>query len=117
MNNVISTVDMGLTAQQYDLIVRAVFKDPAVDSAYIFGSRAIGTFKEGSDIDIAIAGKKITLDTVARILETFEYSTLPYKVDIVVKNQIESVALLEHIKEHGVEIKRKGLGSRLLDPR
>ncbi len=107
MCNVKSAANMGLTTQQYDLIVQTVFKDPAVDSAYIFGSRAMGTFKDGSDVDIVIAGQKVTLNTVAHILETLEYSTLPYKVDIVVKSQIESLALLEHIKEHGVEIKRK----------
>ncbi len=102
---------MGLTAQQYDLIMRAVFKEHEVDYACIFGSRTIGTFKEGSDVDIAIAGKKITLNTVPHILETFEYSTLPYKVDIVVKDQIESLELLKHIKEHGVEIKKPALTS------
>lgn len=51
---------------------------------FLFGSRADGTAREMSDIDIGIKGKK-QLDLITRALldETFENSIIPYKIDIV----------------------------------
>lgn len=58
---------------------------------YIFGSRAKGTFKEYSDIDIAVDlnGKSIPASVLAKILLAFEDSTLPYEVDVVDLNAID----------------------------
>ena len=58
---------------------------------YIFGSRAKGTFKEYSDIDIAVDlnGKSIPESVLAKILSAFEDSTLPYEVDVVDLNAID----------------------------
>ena len=58
---------------------------------YIFGSRAKGTFKEYSDIDIAVDlnCKSIPASVLAKILSAFEDSTLPYEVDVVDLNAID----------------------------
>ncbi len=57
---------------------------------YIFGSRAKGTYKEYSDIDIAIDfnGEKMPANVLANISFDFENSTLPYEVDVVDLNSI-----------------------------
>lgn len=57
---------------------------------YIFGSRAKGTYKEYSDIDIAIdmSGTKIPDGLLSKISFEFENSTLPYEVDIVDLNSV-----------------------------
>lgn len=56
---------------------------------YIFGSRAKGSHKEFSDIDIAIdTHKKIPDDILLKIILEFEESTLPYEVDIVDLNSV-----------------------------
>ncbi len=44
-----------------------------------FGSRALGTFKDSSGIDIALEGDALTLDDMARMLERLKYSTLPFR--------------------------------------
>ena len=58
---------------------------------YIFGSRAKGTYKEYSDIDIAVDFNKKKLDTdiLGRLLIEFQDSTLPYEVDVVDLNSID----------------------------
>lgn len=58
---------------------------------YIFGSRAKGTHKEYSDIDIAIdnQGEKISTDILLSAISEFENSTFPYEVDIIDLNSIE----------------------------
>lgn len=59
---------------------------------YIFGSRAKGTQKEYSDIDIAIdnQGQKILTDVLLKAISEFENSTFPYEVDIIDLNSIEA---------------------------
>lgn len=58
---------------------------------YIFGSRAKGTQKEYSDIDIAVddKGQKISTDILLKAISEFENSTFPYEVDIIDLNSIE----------------------------
>lgn len=58
---------------------------------YIFGSRADGTYKEYSDIDIAIDMNTtpIPIDILGKLMIEFEDSTFPYEVDIVDLNSID----------------------------
>ncbi|MDE1344941.1 nucleotidyltransferase domain-containing protein [Vibrio aestuarianus] len=76
-----------------------------VECAWVFGSRALGTFKESSDIDIALEGKALTLNEIAMMLDTLDQSSLPYKVDLLIKHKITSPELLAHIEQHGLQIK------------
>ncbi len=51
---------------------------------YLFGSRATGTARASSDLDIGILPTgPVPADTLARLHETFEDSTIPYEVDVV----------------------------------
>ena len=58
---------------------------------YIFGSRAKGTYKEYSDIDIAVKlqNEKLSADILGKILIEFSDSTLPYEVDLIDLNAID----------------------------
>jgi predicted nucleotidyltransferase len=51
---------------------------------WIFGSRALGTAKKASDLDLAIVGEN-PLDplTLANLNNAFSESDLPYKVDVI----------------------------------
>jgi nucleotidyltransferase substrate binding protein (TIGR01987 family) len=52
--------------------------------AWVFGSRATGRARRYSDLDLAIdAGRKLTLDEIARLVEAFSDSDLPYRVEFV----------------------------------
>lgn len=72
---------------------------------YIFGSRARGTAKKYSDIDIAIDcnGGKLEDLLKIKIEKTFEETTIPYKVDIIDLNDI-SDSFKNHIKEDLIRI-------------
>lgn len=50
---------------------------------YLFGSRAKGTARKYSDIDIAILSDELTPDIKLKLEANFENSTLPYKIDII----------------------------------
>jgi len=57
---------------------------PRHAKAWVFGSRASGRARRYSDLDLAIdAGRRLTLDEMARLTEAFSDSDLPYRVDVV----------------------------------
>ena len=96
------SIESGLKESHKQKILLIIKGCKAVESAYLFGSRAIGTYKDNSDIDIALVGDKLTLSDLEVILTKIELSTIPYKVDVVIKHKITNENLLKHIENAGV---------------
>lgn len=99
-----AVIQMGLKPKHFQLLYKILSGNSAVTHAWLFGSRALGTFKPSSDIDIAVQGEGLSLTDMAQLLDQFEQSSLPFKVDLVVMNKINSAELLGHIKQYGVVI-------------
>ncbi len=73
-----------------------------VERARVFGSRAKGNFKPGSDVDIVLFGEKITSEILQKIAyQLNEETTMPYFFDLVYYESITNDALLIHINEFG----------------
>ena len=68
---------------------------------YLFGSWAKGKEKRTSDIDIGIWGPDLTSQDLALLRLEFEELTLPYRVDLVNLNKVES-DFLAKVKEEGI---------------
>lgn len=82
-----------------------IFKNfPAIERVVLFGSRAKGTHKPGSDVDLAIEGTEVEISTLLRLQNALESSDLPYFFDVLNLKNIDSPELLEHIREFGVII-------------
>ena len=97
----------GLSSKELDVIFSVFKKFPGIQEAILFGSRAMGTFKPGSDVDIALKGR-LTLQDVARVKALLEEeSPLPYLFDVVDYRTIETPAFKEHIDNHGKSIYSK----------
>jgi predicted nucleotidyltransferase len=63
---------------------------PRRTKTWVFGSRVTGRARRYSDLDLAIdAGRRLTLDEIARLAEAFSDSDLPYKVDLVDWHEID----------------------------
>lgn len=75
--------------------------------AKIFGSRAMGNFKTGSDVDIALygLGPLVCTTRVSAILN--QELPLPYHFDIIDYASITNPALVSHIEEFGQSCYRK----------
>ncbi len=103
MNN-----NFGIYEKSYTLILNSFKLFPAIDTAYIFGSRAMGNYKKGSDIDIAIVGNKIDFETTSRLHGKLnEELPIPYFVDVVNFNTINVKELKQHILSEGIIIYKK----------
>lgn len=90
-------MDHGLSEQQLEIIQRilAQFADK-IDRVGLFGSRAQGTHRPNSDIDLVVWGN-IDEKTADRLWTLFNESSLALKVDVLVYAQITKAALKEHI--------------------
>lgn len=80
-------------------------KHPSIKEALLFGSRALGTHKESSDIDIALKGD-ITPTLLAHLKEELEDSTLPYFCDILDYERAPQ-ELREHIDTHALTLYKR----------
>lgn len=58
----------GLLERDLKYILEAVRKYPEIEKVIIFGSRAMGNYKPGSDIDIALKGQNVNRTTVIRLI-------------------------------------------------
>lgn len=92
---------MMLSPHELHSIRQTLARVPRIEKAVLFGSRAMGTAKAGSDVDIAIMGRQTSLQDALRALSLLEESTLPYTFDIVCYNTINNPDLLRHIQEYG----------------
>jgi len=97
----------GLTPAQLDRIkeILAPFAE-RLDRVVLFGSRASGTYRPSSDIDLALYGQ-IEEKDVDRLHSLFMESNLPVRVDVVKYQTINSVALKQHIEQAGVTLFEK----------
>ena len=92
----------GLNDQTLQSIVNIIQEYPSIDKVILFGSRAMGNHKSGSDIDLALCGHLLTTDTCFRISAILNEQTLmPYKFDIINYASITSESLREHINHEG----------------
>jgi predicted nucleotidyltransferase len=87
--------------------IASVFKRYTdITAVVLFGSRAKGTAKYNSDIDLAIFGIQEELAVEAISME-LEELPLPYKFDVKAFDTIRNSALREHIKRVGIMVYEK----------
>ena len=91
----------GLSQKDIRQILSVFKKNPHVKEVIIFGSRAMGNYKKGSDVDLAIKGKLNPgeLSHLKSVLE--EDLPIPYVFDLVEYREIESPELKDHIDTYG----------------
>jgi uncharacterized protein len=75
---------------------------PQIERAVLFGSRAKGVARRGSDIDLALFGAGLDSRTLARIEDAMDDLLLPYRVDLLVHDRITHADLLDHIARVGI---------------
>ncbi|MFA6572276.1 MAG: nucleotidyltransferase domain-containing protein [Bacteroidota bacterium] len=74
---------------------------PQIEKVILYGSRATGTFREGSDIDFAVEGN-IDYNLLLKIGSSIDELNLPYETDILSYQNIENKELKEQIDLNGI---------------
>ena len=98
----------GLLDRDLNYILDALSRFSEIDKAVIFGSRAMGNYKKGSDIDLVIMGAEITNDILTDIYDYLtEVCPIPYFFDLLYYENISNEKLKKHIDDYGKVIYEK----------
>lgn len=82
--------------------IRAVFSlHKEIEQVVLYGSRAKGTYKPASDIDLVLVGDNLNLTIQQAIENELDDLLLPYKFDVSLFHQIENKELVNHIERVG----------------
>jgi predicted nucleotidyltransferase len=92
----------GLKETTIALINKVFAGYPAIERVILYGSRAKGNFRNGSDIDLTLEGSDVTSEHLNRITLELDDLLLPYTIDLSLKCQIDNPELLAHIERVGV---------------
>lgn len=97
----------GLKAKTFEKIVGVLSENSKIEKVVLYGSRAKGNYREGSDIDLTIFGEGITVRDLNSISLKFDDLYLPYKVDLSIYDIIDNQEFLEHIDRIGIVVYEK----------
>ncbi len=91
----------GLSAKTMGTLLTIFSSQPKISRVLIYGSRAKGNYREGSDIDLTIDAVDLSFSELAALQRTIDESTIPYLLDLSVLQALTNTALLEHIQRVG----------------
>ena len=98
----------GLPAQTLEKIRGVFTRYPQVEEAVLYGSRARGDYKNGSDIDLTLrGGEALTHTILSRIANDLDDQLLPYTIDLSIFKNIRNPEMVEQIERVGVALYKK----------
>ncbi len=100
----------GLPEETIAMIAAVFAHHPEVERVILYGSRAKGNYRRGSDIDLALQGGEDLTDRVLySILNELDDLPVPHSFDVAIHSLIVNEPLLDHIRRRGaVMYERRG---------
>lgn len=92
----------GLSRQTVEKIQEVLAHFPEVAKAVLFGSRAKGAARPGSDIDLALYGEGLNWRVLGRIEDELDDLLLPYTFSLLHHNARTDSELAAHIIRVGL---------------
>ena len=97
----------GLTEETIHQIQLVFQQFHQMEEAVVYGSRAKGNDKPGSDIDLVLKGQELNLQVLNAISLKLDDLYLPYRFDLAIFHHINLAELLDHIRRVGKVFYRK----------
>lgn len=97
----------GLTELQLQALCHVFEHYPALERVILYGSRAKGTYRMGSDIDITLVGNTLSKTDLNNIDNEIDDLLLPYFFDISLFHQLSNMDLVKHIERVGKVLYKK----------
>jgi predicted nucleotidyltransferase len=94
----------GLSTDALEGVLDVLRRSPRIHRVRLFGSRALGTFREGSDVDLAIEGAGLSLGDLLALHVRLDELNLPYGFDLVDVATVTNPALASHIERFGITL-------------
>ena len=91
----------GLLEEDVHSIREVLRHSPRISEAILYGSRAKGTHRPGSDIDLTLKGNELSHHDLLDIELALDDLLLPYKIDLSLYHQLDNPQLIDHIARVG----------------
>jgi len=92
----------GLTDDVWNRLLGVLTSNKKVKQITLYGSRAKGNYRVGSDIDLCLDAEDLSFAELMALETQVDDLLMPWKVDISVRQQIDNPDLLSHIDRVGV---------------
>jgi len=100
----------GLNAAHSQAIVQRLAQDPGVEAVVLYGSRALGRHRLGSDIDLCLQAPGMRLGELLVLVAALDDLLLPWPIDMQLRHLIQHQPLLDHINRVGLTLWHRPLG-------
>lgn len=104
MTITVDAIAMGLNPGVLNALQSELSRIPQVQQARVYGSRAKGNYRPGSDIDIALFGSALTPQHLLTLENRLDDLLLPYQIDLCHFESLQNPALIDHIQRVGIII-------------
>ena len=85
-------------------ILESVRERPSIQRVVLYGSRALGRQRSGSDIDLCLEAPDMDLAELMVLGAQLDDLLLPWRIDLQLRHLIRHPGLLEHIDRVGITI-------------
>ena len=85
-------------------ILERLTERPAIQRVVLYGSRALGRQRSGSDIDLCLDAPDMDLAELMVLGAQLDDLLLPWRIDLQLRHLIRHPGLLEHIDRVGITI-------------
>ncbi|WPR77990.1 nucleotidyltransferase domain-containing protein [Algoriphagus sp. NG3] len=72
-----------------------------IQKAVLYGSRALGTYRPNSDIDLTLVGENLSFTEQLEIDNELDDLLFPYQIDLSVFHRLDHKGLIDHIERVG----------------
>ncbi len=79
----IEPVCWGIRQSFWDGLCSVFASHPSIEAVVLFGSRARGTHRKGSDVDLCVLGREFTFDDRLAVMDQIDELWWPYHVDVI----------------------------------
>ena len=97
----------GLTESELGRLRELFTSNERIMEVVLYGSRAKGTFKPFSDVDITLVGTRLSRQDLNRLALAIDDLLLPYQFDISLFHSLRNAALTDHILRRGQSIYKR----------
>jgi predicted nucleotidyltransferase len=100
-------LEIGISETNLEEIKDFAMKYPTIEKIVLYGSRAKGNFRPGSDLDMVLIGDELKLKDQLSFWGDLDDSYQPYLFDVAILSHIKNESLLDHIQRVGKVIYKK----------
>ena len=94
----------GLSENTITALQNTFARHEGIQKAVLHGSRAKGTYRNGSDIDLTLFAPTLSFQDLLRLETELDDLLLPYQIDLSLHHRLRNAQLLEDIERVGMTL-------------